>query len=273
MDAGPDALRTAADEPRLGAVPPGDGELGPISPELALVDPELARRLRELLPEPRERPRAPRPLPAAPPVFEEPAVQEPAAQRRRWPRALALAIVIFAAGAVSGTFLGNTDNGPESAGSPLEVRLAGPSTQPTQPTKPPKQPPKQTSVKRPVLRPPTVIPHSKGTAKAGSPQPQRRRHARVAWASNVLGVSATVGKKGVALTWRRPADSRRVVVLRKREGRRGRRVVVYRGRAATYRDTSAKACTAYRYTIVNYDRRGHRSTGVPTSISTRCAGA
>ena len=276
MDAGPDALRSVADEPRLGAIPAGDDELGPISPELALVDPELARRARELLPEPRELPRAPRPLPAPPvpaPALERPAVPEPAAQpvaaRRRWPRALALAIGIFAAGAVSGTFLGNDDNGSRSARSPLEVRLAAPSTQaakqPTKPTKP-------TAAERPALRPPTAVPRTTGAAKASSPQPQRRRHARVAWASNVLGVSATVDKAGVALTWHEPADSRRVVVVRKREGRDRRVVVVYRGRAASYRDTSARACAAYRYTIVNYDRRGHRSTGVPTSVATRCAG-
>lgn len=277
MDAGPDALRTGtvADEAPLGAIPAGDGDFGPISPELALVDPELARRARELLPEPSEQPRAPRPLPAAPAaVREQPAVQEPTAQRRRWPLTLALAVVIFAVGAVSGTFLGNDNNGSESAGSPLEVRLAGPSTQPAKPkpTKPLGQSAKRTGVERPVLRPPTVVPRSTGAARASSPQPQRRRHARVAWASNVLGVSATVDKTGVALTWHRPADSRRVVVLRKREGR-GRRVVVYQGRATIYRDTSARACAVYRYTILNYDRRGHRSTGVPTSISTRCADA
>jgi hypothetical protein len=286
MDAGPDALRTGtvADEAPLGAIPAGDGDFGPISPELALVDPELARRARELLPEPSERPRAPRFHPAAPApapaaVREQPAAQEPTTQRRRWPLTLALAVVIFAVGAVSGTFLGNDNNGSESAGSPLEVRLAGPSTQPAKPkptkpkpTKPPGQSAKRTGVERPVLRPPTVVPRSTGAARASSPQPQRRRHARVAWASNVLGVSATVDKTGVALTWQRPADSRRVVVLRKREGR-GRRVVVYQGRATIYRDTSARACAVYRYTILNYDRRGHRSTGVPTSISTRCADA
>ena len=276
MDAGPDALRTGtvAHEAPLGAIPAGDGDFGPISPELALVDPELARRARELLPEPSERPRAPRPLPAAPApapaaVREQRAVQEPTAQRRRWPLTLALAGVIFAVGAVSGTFLGNDNNGSESAGSPLEARLAGPSTQPT---RPPRQSAKRTGVERPVLRPPTVVPRSTGAARASSPQPQRRRHARVAWASNVLGVSATVGKAGVALTWHEPADSRRVVVVRTREGRGRRVVVVYRGRAASYRDTSARACAAYRYTIVNYDRRGHRSTGVPTSVATRCAG-
>src|SRR5262245_3906515 len=130
MDAGPDALRTStiADEPRLGAIPSGDDDFGPVSPELALVDPELARRARELLPEPRERPMAPRPVPAAAtparaserPVAPE-APEQPVPSRRRWPRALALAIVIFATGAVSGTFLGNDNNGPESAASTLEV--------------------------------------------------------------------------------------------------------------------------------------------------------
>jgi hypothetical protein len=44
--------------------------------------------------------------------------------------------------------------------------------------------------------------------------------------------------------------------------------VVFRGGATSFRDISPRPCTAYRYTIVNYDRRGHRSTGVPTSVVT-----
>jgi hypothetical protein len=60
-----------------------------------------------------------------------------------------------------------------------------------------------------------------------------------------------------------------VVVLRRREGRSGSSVV-YRGRAARFHDSSARPCTGYRYTIVNIDRRGHRSTGVPTSVVTLC---
>jgi hypothetical protein len=47
-----------------------------------------------------------------------------------------------------------------------------------------------------------------------------------------------------------------------------RNSVVYRGRASSYRDASPRPCTAYRYTIVNYDQGGHRSTGVPTSVVT-----
>jgi hypothetical protein len=72
----------------------------------------------------------------------------------------------------------------------------------------------------------------------------------------------------VTLMWKRPADSSRVAVLRAR-GFRGRGSVLFPGRAATYRDASARPCTAYRYTIVNYDRSGRRSTGVP-SVVTRC---
>lgn len=258
MDAGPDALSTH--ERPLGAGV-GDPELGPISPELALVDPELARRARELLPEPRERPRLPRPLlaapalapaPAPPPPADDPAPeQQPEVQRpRRWARALALAIVIFVAGAASGTFLGNHQTG--SPATTLEVRAVAPATT-------------QTSAKRPALRPPKVSP----TRTAVLAAPRRRRQALVDWATNVLGVEASVGRDGVALLWLRPADSARVFVLRRRNGG-SRTAVVYRGRATRFHDSSVRPCTGYRYTIVNVDRRGHRSTGVPTSVVTRC---
>ena len=249
MDAGSDAHHPH--ELPLGAGPV-EAERGPISPELALVDPELAERLRELLPEPQERPRAPRPLPQAPEPEPEPEVR----RRRRWPRTIALAIVIFAAGAASGTMLGNHQTGSGSPATNLEVGAVGPATT-------------QTTAKRPALRPPKV-PHAKTRAKTVSVPPQRRRHARVDWATNVLGVEARVGRNGVALLWLRPADSARVVVLRRREGRSGA-TVVYRGQAARFHDSSARPCTGYRYTIVNVDRRGHRSTGVPTSVVTVCA--
>ena len=86
----------------------------------------------------------------------------------------------------------------------------------------------------------------------------------------MLGVAASVDRAGVVLAWRRPSDSARVVILRAREGRRVS-VVVHSGLATRYRDASPHPCTRYRYTIVNYDRQGHRSTGVPTSVVTRCA--
>jgi hypothetical protein len=71
----------------------------------------------------------------------------------------------------------------------------------------------------------------------------------------------------VTLVWQKPINSSRVVVLRAL-GMHKRGAVVYRGRGASYRDISARPCTAYRYTIVNFDPRGHRSTGVPTSVVT-----
>ena len=259
MDAGPDAFQraTAVTEPPLGASPARNAGLGPISPELALVDPELARRSRELLPEPHERPKVPQPRAAAP-AGAPPAVapELEIERRRRWLPMVVLAAVIFGAGAASGTFLGN--NGTRSSGTPLEVPAVATTTQPP-----------QAEPKHGALRPPKVS-RARPRARTASAPFQRRRHARVAWASNVLGVSAFVGRVGVVLAWRRPSDSARVVIRRAREGRRVS-VVVHSGQATRYRDPSAHPCTRYRYTIVNYDRQGHRSTGVPTSVVTRCA--
>jgi hypothetical protein len=82
-------------------------------------------------------------------------------------------------------------------------------------------------------------------------------------------VAAQVAGRGVKLVWQRPADSGRVVVLR---ARGSRSKVVFRGKAAAFRDPSPRPCTTYRYTIVNYDRRGRPSTGIPTSVVTEgCA--
>ena len=71
----------------------------------------------------------------------------------------------------------------------------------------------------------------------------------------------------MTLVWQRPTGSVQVVVLRSLAVH-ARNSVVYRGRASRYRDASPRPCTAYRYTIVNYDRNGRRSTGVPTSVVT-----
>jgi hypothetical protein len=86
----------------------------------------------------------------------------------------------------------------------------------------------------------------------------------------VLGVEAQVDEAGVTLSWQRPASSGNVVILRRRGAAHGG--VVYEGKAASFSDSDVRPCTAYRYTIVNYDRRGHPSTGVPTSVVTSGCG-
>jgi hypothetical protein len=165
---------------------------------------------------------------------------------RRWRLAVALAVIVYVAGAVSGTFLGGHTT--TSPGVTFEARTdAKPATTRAQPSR---------TAAQPVARAKTAV------KRRRSP-----RRATTTWAANVIGVETSVGPSGVTLAWTPPADSRQVVVLRAR-GVDGRAVVVFRGRAARYRDSSARPCSSYRYTIVNHDRSGHRSTGVPTSVVT-----
>ena len=143
-----------------------------------------------------------------------------------------LAVFVFAAGAVAGGFLRDQHSAP-AGGVELAVQTAAsPATTHSSTT------PARRQAARPKARPS---------------------------AANVLGVAAQVAGRGVKLVWQRPADSGHVVVLR---ARGSRSKVVFRGRAAAFRDASPRPCTTYRYTIVNYDRRGRPSTGIPTSVVT-----
>jgi len=238
----------------LGAGLAGYAELGPISPELALVDDELAKRARSLLPDPRDRP--PRPSLAAPtptasvlagPDADLPPVSA-ARSGRHWQRTVVLAGLIFTVGALSGGFLGR-----KQAASP-QVTLE------VQP-----RPPITTTITQAGLQRRTRL---SSTRTRSSTQGHVRGAAPVTWAANVLGVTAGVAGRGVILAWQRPADSDHIVV-RRALGTRGSGVVVFRGRATSFRDLTARSCTAYRYTIINHDRRAHRSTGVPTSVVTK----
>jgi hypothetical protein len=71
--------------------------------------------------------------------------------------------------------------------------------------------------------------------------------------------------------WEPPNQSNHVVVVRKLVAAETG-VVVFQGGATSFRDVSARPCTAYRYLIINYDGRGRSSTGVPTSVVTQGCG-
>jgi len=203
--------------------------LGPISPELVLVDPVLAELARDRLPEPVRAPSVRAPTRPVPPP--------PRRGPRRLRRTVALAVAVFTAGAVAPQFLGKREPGaPES----LEVRPL------------------------PARTESTPKPEHRSTAPARS---VRERATSKVWAANVLGVTADVSSRGVNIVWKRPIRSDHVVVVRKRDPGETS-VVVFRGRAGSYRDATARSCSEYRYTIVNYDRRGRRSTGVLTSVVT-----
>jgi hypothetical protein len=179
-----------------------------------------------------------------------------------------LAALAFAAGAFSGGLLG--ENRPASQRVMLEVKAGGPTA--TAGIGGGRQPVTQqtsTGGARP-LRSSSASKRTPRPAPSTAKREPRQPAPVTTWAANVLGVTANVNGTGVRLLWQRPSDSDHVVVLRASGAQRGS-VVVFRAPGTSYRDSSARKCTQYRYTIVNYDRHGHRSTGVPTSVVTRCA--
>jgi hypothetical protein len=233
-------------------------DMGPISPELALVDPALAERARTLLPEPREATKEERPAETIERPIRPAPVPTARRKPRRWRRIAVLAVLIFAAGAASGELLVRHES---SSRSRLELE-ADVRTTPDRGRK--------TTRTGADHRGEAPVKKSAGPVKKGAAPVKKERRAGSGlrtWAANVLGVTAAVDRKGISLVWKRPSRSDHVVVVRTR-GESKNSVVVFRGRATRYRDLSAHSCSEYRYKIVNYDRRGHRSTGVLTSVVT-----
>jgi hypothetical protein len=246
-------------------------DLGPISPELVLIDPVLAERARARLsdpPEPPRRPSRPAPQVAVAEIAAEPVSPAP---KSRLGRIAALAVLIFGAGALAGSFLAEEHVQPAvafetHAGAAPRMSTQQGQTSPAQ-TEARQRPARQTSRPGQARRSPAVAKRAQRAATTAEALGQARGVRRRVWATNVLGVTARVTGAGVWIAWKQPARSGHVVVLRARGGR-GRGSVIFRGRATSYRDVSTRPCTPYRYTIVNYDRNGHSSTGVPTSLVT-----
>jgi hypothetical protein len=264
-----DQLPAVETEPLVGFAELSDADLGPVSPELALIDPVLAVRARQALPE-RPELSAPRGRSATQPASTAPSSELPklpsaappsvSRRARRLRRTVVLAVLVFASGAVVGGSVGERGASPVAR---FELRAALPAA-PTGRTATTQLPERQShSAGLPTSRRPSLA-HRSRHRRASNVSGQRQR---AALAENVLGVASWVGRPGLTLSWQRPANSGHVVVLRSLPAQR-RSVVVYRGRATSYRKASVRPCTAYRYIIVNYDRRGRRSTGVPTSIVT-----
>jgi hypothetical protein len=172
---------------------------------------------------------------------------------------VALSALVFAAGAASGGFLGRRE--PPSRPVLLEGRLDAPKATVTEEST--QSVAQQTSTHRGQA--------TQGRRDSGSNESvggrERRRSAPVTWAENVLGVTAAVIGRGVTLVWQSPPGSDHVVVFRTANNSKPG-LIVFRGRATSVRDVPPRLCTTYRYTIVSYDRGGHRSTGVPTSVVT-----
>jgi hypothetical protein len=209
------------------------------------------------------------------PVVQRPApvVQRPApapssrSTTSRWKRVLVLSTILFAAGAASFELLDQRP-GP----SPPALLEARPDTAGETGIKETTRSLGRRTTKNGHETSLGREPRSSRHRQVSTQRSERPRRAPITWATNVLGVTAGVDARGVRLAWQAPADSARVAVVRALDGGK-QSVIVFRGRASSVRDTSPHPCRTYRYTIVNYDRGGHRSTGVPTSVVTAgCAG-
>jgi hypothetical protein len=80
----------------------------------------------------------------------------------------------------------------------------------------------------------------------------------------VRALKLKAGHRSVLLTWQLPPESDfdELRIVRTLDGRGASGVLVYRGRATSYRDTGLQNDVRYRYVVRTYDRTGNRSGGI-----------
>ena len=260
MDAAP--RRAPAARAALGAVPAAQ-HLGPISPELALVDPVLARAGAEAAARRRRAAYAHRcPCTRA---AEPPAPPAIAAPGGAWPRTVALRDASSSPSArPREAFLGNRGHRarqPASRGSQRRTRRRVRARWHA----------RSAAAAEATVSTTKAAHEAAGRGSAAVTAAPRRRHAQVAWAANVLGVDGEGRpvRRHARLAARPPTPATWSCCEALGESSTASSSSAAGRRASAIRLSAP--CTGYRYTIVNYDRRGHRSTGVPTSVVTRCA--
>ena len=74
----------------------------------------------------------------------------------------------------------------------------------------------------------------------------------------VRAVTAAPGNRAAIVRWRLSPDAELVELVRS-PGRRAAKMVVYRGKAKSYRDRGLRNGIRYRYAVVSYDEAGNRS--------------
>ena len=89
-------------------------------------------------------------------------------------------------------------------------------------------------------------------------------------------LAAEVGNQSVTLSWRRPTDLTSVQIVRRPGRGKARSSVVYRGKAASFRDRALRVGTLYHYTLTSRDIAGNTSvtslTATPRALYAPSAG-
>lgn len=248
-----------------------------ISPELALIDPALAEKARAGLPDPGEffSARLPAAQAATTEAHRLPDV-EPQPRRRRRTRTLGRVLVAsifllagFSIGRMTATqppgFIIEQVVGGDSASQSLQQRSAAKAaaSAPSRTTARPRV--RTRATRRSAASGVAGARHGRGAKTASKRSPRKAAAVRTPRRSrNVLGVIVSLSPRSVTIRWRAPTSSRHVIVLRRKRGA-SKDLVVYRGTRPWLQDASLQPGT-YTYVIVNYDRGGRASSGVPTVV-------